>query len=234
MTLTMIPDGTAIIVSYVKFLLTNDDKYDDEDKAWLAKVILNLIDYLDRNIYYFLTIINVKCFSGYFSKIFNDVLYNCVKSRDTEKAIQHISNLRFPEIDDNKSLTEEEVKTLRLLFDIDVLATNLTIKRFSVNTYLYDNLGKAFEESYANIYISLYVNKTDIHRSNFEDFVVLMEENGETGIKYAHTFSLYDILVHYIFNRYNQDISQENIDKIKDTYYMELKMVQYFLDNKDN
>jgi len=234
MTLNVIPDGTSIIFSYVKFLCTNNDRYDEEDKAWLTQIILNLIDYLDSNIYYFLTIINVKCFSGYFSKTFNDGLYECVKSRDTEKTMQYISDLKFPEIDDNKLLSEEEVKTLRLLFDIDVLSTNLTIKRFSVNSYLYNDLGKAFEDSYANIYTSLYANKTDISRVNFEDFVVIVKESGESGIKYAHTFNLYDILVHCIFNKYSQDISQENIDKIRDTYCMELKMVQYTLDNKDN
>lgn len=234
MTLNVIPDGTTIIFSYVKFLLANEDRYDEEDKTWLTQIIVNLIDYLDSNIYYFLTIINVKCFSGYFSRTFNDGLYECVKSRDVEKTMQYISSLRFPEIDDNKLLSEEEVKTLRILFDIDVLSTNLTIKRFSVNNYLYDNLEKTFEDSYTNIYTSLYANKTDIHKANFEDFVILMEENGEPGIKYAHTFNLYDILVHYIFNRYNQDISEENIEKIKDTYHMELKMVQYFLDNKNS
>ena len=231
MTVNIIPHGINSIYNYVKFILGNDEKYTEEDREWLGYLILSISEYIDMNIYYLLTIINVKCFSGYFSRIFNAKLCDLVKERNTDETINHLSKLEFPEIYDNKYLSEEESNMLKNLFDLDILATNLTIKRFCFNNYLYENISKAYEDSYNIIYMNMYASKVGNPKASFEDFIIITKENENTKIKYAYTFNLLDVLLQYVYDKFTFDIGEENIEMVKSSYSTELKMVRYYVEN---
>ena len=231
--MSVIPVGHSKIYSYVGAILEYNYIYDEDDKKWLRNQILNNIDEIKNNIYYILSIINIKCFTGYFSRIFGDKLYICIKNKDENSIKDLLLNPSFPEISSNKNLEESESEMLKTLVELDVLTTNLTIKRLCVNHSLIKDITQAFEDSYSNIFYNIYQHKTSHNRLGFEDFVILSEEN-EDGVQYANTFNLYDILTEYIYSSFTVDISQENINKIKDKYYTEIKLVYNYIENKNS
>lgn len=231
--MSVIPFAQAKIYNYCGAILEYNTLYDEDDKKWIQYHILKNFNDIGKNIYYILSIINVKCFTGYFSRIFGDKLYICIKNKDETGVRELLLNPAFPEIYDNKNLEENELEMLKTIVELDILTTNLTVKRLCVNNFLLNNIHKAFEESYSNIYYNVYQHKTEHNRLGFEDFVILTEEN-EHKIKYAHTFGLYDILTEYIYSSFTVDISQENITKLKDKYYTELKLVYNYIENKNS
>lgn len=231
--MSVIPFAQAKIYNYCGAILEYNTLYDEDDKKWIQYHILKNFNDIGKNIYYILSIINVKCFTGYFSRIFGDKLYVCIKNKDEAGIRELLLNPMFPEIYDNKNLEENELEMLKTIVELDILTTNLTVKRLCINNFLINNIHKAFEESYSNIYYNVYQHKTEHNRLGFEDFVILTEEN-EHKIKYAHTFGLYDILTEYIYSSFTVDISQENITKLKDKYYTELKLVYNYIENKNS
>lgn len=231
--MSVLPFGHSKIYKYCSAVLEYNTLYNEEDKEWLRCQIFKNIDDIGKNIYYILSIINVKCFTGYFSRIFGDKLYINVKNKDENSIRELLLNPTFQEIYDNKNLEDNEIEMLRTVVELDILVTNLTVKRLSVNGFLVHNIAKAFEDSYNNIYYNIYQHKTEHNRVGFEDFVILTEEN-EEKIKYAYTFNLYDILTEYIYNTYTVNISQENKNKLKDKYYTELKLVYNYIENKNS
>jgi hypothetical protein len=231
--MSVIPFGQAKIYNYCGAILEYNTLYDEEDKKWIQYSILKNFNDIEKNIYYILSIINVKCFTGYFSRIFGDKLYVCIKNKNENGMRELLLNPTFPEIYDNKNLEENEIEMLKTVVELDILTTNLTVKRLCVNNHLINNIHNAFEESYNNIYYNVYQHKTEHNRLGFEDFVILTEEN-EHNIKYAHTFGLYDILTEYIYSSFTVDISQGNITKLKDKYYTELKLVYNYIENKNS
>jgi len=234
MTINVIPSGASQIYSYAKSILEFNDKYNSEDTEWLALIILNIYEYMNVNIYYILSLINVKTFSGYFCRSYNDMILKAVKNRNEGDVAELLTAPVYPEIYNNTNLNEDEKQLLINLLHLDILATNLTIKRICINPSLNSNIMKAYEESYSNIYYNLYQSKIDCHKIDFTDFVILMEENESTRIKYAKTFELYNLLMNYIYDNISKEVCEKNITYIKDKYYLEIKMVYYYLDNKSN
>jgi hypothetical protein len=231
MTIKVIPLGFSHIHSYAESILGFNENYTVEDREWLAHIILNMYEYMNTNIYYVLSLINIKTFSGYFCRSYNDKLLKEVKNKNTDAVVDIISNPTYGEIYDNKNLSDDEKQMLINLIHLDILSTNLTIKRISINPVLNSNIMKAYEESYCNIYYNLYQSKIDYNKIDFTDFIVLTEENETTRIKYARTFVLFDLISKYIRDEISQDMSDKNIKNIKDKYYLEIKMVYHYLEN---
>jgi hypothetical protein len=234
MTINVIPSGFSQIHSYTKSVLEFNDGYTPEDREWLAHIILNICEYMNSNIYYILSLINMKNFSGYFCRSYNDMLLKGVKNKDNDSVLELLTAPIYPEIYDNNNLNTEEKQILINLLHLDILTTNLTIKRICINPILNSNITKTYEESYSNIYYNLYQSKFDYHKIDFNDFVILMEENETTRIKYARTFGLFDLLTQYIYDSLPKEIGEKNIKSIKDKYYLEIKMVYHYLEYKHN
>ena len=234
MTIKIIPSGFSEIYSYTKSILEFNENYTPDDREWLANIILNICEYMNTNIYYILSLINIKTFSGYFCRMYNDIILKEVKNRNNDGIIELLINPIYPEVYDNKNLNDDEKQVLINLLHIDILTTNLTIKRICINPSLNSNIVKAYEDSYSNIYYNLYQSKFEYHKIDFTDFVILTEENEITRIKYAKTFELFKLLSQYIYDSLSTEIGEKNIKYIKDNYYLEIKMVYHYLDNKNS
>lgn len=234
MTIKVIPSGIAQIYSYVLNILNFNEGYTLEDREWLAHIILNICDHMKTNIYYILSLINIKTYSGYFCRSYNDILLREVKNKNVDVVMELLTEPVYPEIYNNPNINSDEKQILINLLHLDILATNLTIKRIAINPILNENIMKTYEESYSNIYYNLYHSKFDYNKIDFTDFVVLTEENESTRIKYAKTFALYDLLTRYVYDNLTDEVSEKNIKYIKDTYYLEIKMVYHYLENKNS
>jgi len=230
--LIIVPESLIKTFTYVKHVFSSNNEYTEDDIEWMMNIIQSNIKLLIKNsynFYKFLTITNLKCFTGYFSHVYNFKLVKSVKDRHSVNFINHILNLDFDEFEQNNLLNDSEYNELKNILELDILTSNITLKRLTLNSELVNFIDKTFEESCIDIYNNLYKDKIEDSKCNFQDFIIVKEYNQQTKTDHAYTFRLIDILIYIINENYPDYLNSKTIDIIREKFNLELKITEYNL-----
>lgn len=213
------------IFQYTSKVLSTNENFTQEDIDWVTDTVKNMYEKMTENIYFFymfLTLINQRCFCGYFARIYNNSILKCVKERNHISLINLMIRPVLDEFENNPSLTEEEIQELKDMLSLEVFTTNLTIKRFTLLDNSIDDIEKVYIESYKDIYTKLFSEKIKTNRAEFQNYIIITEE--KNGIDYVNAFYLHDVLSQVL-----TDKDMNNTEVIKEKYNLELKLVYHTL-----
>jgi hypothetical protein len=226
----LVPSSLNYLFDYtVKCFRTNPD-YIDEDIEWMLihfnSVYIEYIKDISK-LYSMLALVNISSFCGYFSLKYNNLLTKYVKERDASNFKRTILNPVFYEVSENTYLKTEEKKELNTVLILESMVANFTVKRM-ITTRNRDS-EKLYIESYNEIYEKLFSDTVSSSKVNFQEFILITEFNAKSGNSHAYTYRLVDILTQCINNSFTYEISQSNINLIKERFNLELKIVEYAL-----
>jgi hypothetical protein len=236
MTVTIIPLGVSKTLTYFVNVVKTNPAYSKEDVDWLLEAFVSIYDELKDETFrltLLLTLLNQNCFSGYFARVFNSNIQKYTEKRNHIEVVNNFINPAFVEFSKSETLTEEERSQVNELLILDVTATNLTLKRMSLNPNLENNFQKAFDDSYSEVYNRLYINSVNSSRSNFQDFVILTEMNQKTKTNHAYTYKLAELLEKIIREEPMKEIEKSMLDNVTRKYYLEIKLLHYTLTTGD-
>lgn len=226
MPLIIVPYSIDKFCEYFHKILKSKNDYDEDDINWVANIFISNYDGLSENaenLYTLLTITNQKIFSGYFSMIYNSLFDSAVKSRDQDKFTQLLYNPVNPEITENTLLTPSEKQELTDNLRLEILTTNLSIKKILVNPIFITDIESLFYNVYNELFNKKYNLVVKKNRADFEDFITIEEVDITDNIRYAYTYTLFDFLRRCI----DSELSVEIIEKFKPLYETEVKLIEY-------
>lgn len=230
MSFRIVPYGTDIILKYTDRLLKVNPDYTQDDIEWLKEFLIRNYSLLIENpykMYMFLTLINGKIFSGYFSYIFNFNLNKSIKDRNYSQCFELVLNPTFEEVFENDKLSEKEKTHLLNNTSLEILSTNLTIKKLTLYPSKMNQIHDIFDESYMDLYSKIYHRKVKHNRSGFQDFILVTEHNPITQTNHVHTYKLLNIILQCINDEFSDKLTSNTITDIKKRFEIEIKMVQY-------
>jgi len=230
MSLQIIPYGKSKLLFFVKKIFENNNEYSEDDIEWMMTSFKKSYEDCIQNIYQFymmLVLVNVKTYCGYFSQVYNFNIMRVINERNHKEFINLLLNPKIHEITENSSLDEIEIKELMNILSLEILATNLTLKKISLNDNFCNFLNKTYNESHKDLFTKFYSKKIASERSCFEDFVVITEQNLQTRVTHAYTFKFMDILLKIISNDLPEYLSDMTIQSIREKYCIEIKIVEY-------
>ena len=225
------------ILSGKNILSGNKFLYKKEDIDWMTNVWLKNYDKIKENpnVYYTtLTLLNRNTRSGRFALIYNDLVYNTVEKRKEKEFAKLLLNPEFPEIFDNKSLTEEERENLKTILKYEMTAINLLLKRQESSKKIELIPSTLYNECFLQVSL-MYQQEEDpelLKYSSFEspNFTTLAEHNENTDTYHMYSYDLLDLIVLVTFKENNvytgKPFSEQNLENINSKYAAEIKMVR--------
>jgi hypothetical protein len=187
------------------------------------------------NSYYMvLTMLNRNTRSGRFALVYNDLVYSTVEKRKDKDFARLLLNPEFPEINDNKSLNEDEKEYLKKILKYEMTAINLLIKRQESVKKLELIPSALYNECFLQVSL-MYQKEEDpelLKYSSFEspNYITLAEYNENTDTYHMYSFDLLDLIVLVVFNENNvytgKPFSEANLENITSRYNTEIKMVK--------
>lgn len=224
--------NSSSIFEYAKKCFESNGEYTPEDIEWMLKNFqdkyLNFVQEVFK-LYTMLSLTNLNTFCGYFSQNYNIKLMKFVKERDTVNFNKTLLQPVFEELTNNVFLDKNEKTELSNILSLECMVANLTIKRMSVKNSLAEDIDKLYLDSYNDIYSKMFMKKINYCKMDFQPFVLITEYNSKNRNSYAYTFKLFDILSQCITEKYVYELSESNIQSIKDRFNLEMKMVKYNL-----
>jgi len=211
--------------------------YKKEDIDWMTNIWIKNYDKIKENpnsYYMVLTMLNRNTRSGRFALVYNDLVYSTVEKRKDKDFARLLLNPEFPEINDNKSLNEDEKEYLKKILKYEMTAINLLIKRQESAKKLELIPSALYNECFLQVSL-MYQKEEDpelLKYSSFEspNYITLAEYNENTDTYHMYSFDLLDLIVLVVFNENNvytgKPFSEANLENITSRYNTEIKMVK--------
>lgn len=226
-----------IILSGKNILNSNRYLYTPEDVHWMTHIWIKNYDKLKENpvnFYMVLTLLNRNTKSGRFAILYNNSVYASVEKRKEKDFVKLLFNPEFPEVFDNKLLTEEEKNQLKKLFQYEMTALNLLMKKQENEKIIQLIPSNLYNQCFLEVYA--FFNKDTVSDllkyDTFESpmFVALSEYNETADTYHMYSFDLLDLILLVVFkenNIYtNKPFSEQNLENIHSKYALEIKMVK--------
>lgn len=225
------------ILSGKNILNGNKFLYKDTDIEWMTKIWLKTYDKLKETpekYYTVLTLLNRNTRCGRFALIYNDLVYNTVDKRKEKEFVKLLLNPEFPEVFDNKALTDEEREHLKKILKYEMTAINLLMKRQESSKKIELVPSTLYNECFLQVSL-MYQQEEDpelLKYSSFEspNFTTLAEYNENTDTYHMYSYDLLDLIVLVTFKENNvytgKPFSEQNLENIHSRYTAEIKMVR--------
>lgn len=195
----------------------SDLNYDDIN--YITKIIYKAIDvYSKLIIANFLLYMN-KTGICKFSITFSSKVIKLIKDRNTDEILKQItSDNTFEEIYNNNRLTHDEIEYLEVILAREYIA---------MIYYLYSDSNTSCYDCYNNICTMELIDKGEFnYRPLYKNQLVLFEEQK------TYCYDIYELLTKIVKNQV-KELSDKYINYIKIKYAIELKLIEYNIDEKE-
>jgi hypothetical protein len=229
MALKIIKYNIEEVSTYIDYMLHRNSSLTSDNIDFVTEIFNSNHEEIfenPRNLYLFLSLINKNCFTGCFSTQFNSKLVENIQTENYDEILNSFLNPNIDQFCKNKYLNEEEEKELADIMNLEIMATNLTLKRIILQKIITSDFDKTYEESYYEIFHKLFRGILNDSRELFQNFVLITEKDSQTGIKYTYTYALNEIMDQLVNRTFVRPVSQNNIDWLKERYALEYKVLK--------
>lgn len=241
----LIPQSVLNAKNFFKETITSSNssinnsklQYSPEDIQWMTNIWIKNYDKIKENpetYYMVLTLLNRNTKSGKFAILYNNMVRTIVEKRKDKDLVKLLLNPEYPEIFDNKFLSNEERETLISILKKEMLAINLLMKKLENSKTIELIPSNLYNECYIQISL-LYENDIDLEimkHTSFEspNFTMISEYNENTDTYHTYTFDVIELLLMILLNENNiytnKPFSETSIENIISKYKTELKMMK--------
>jgi hypothetical protein len=225
------------ILSGKSIINSNKFLYKQEDVDWMCKLWIRNYDKLKENpvnYYTALTLLNRNTRSGRFALVYNDLIFSCVEKRKDKDFVKLLFNPEFPELYDNKTLTESERTVLKNILKCEIMTINLLMKKQENSQKLELVPSSLYNECFLQVSLLLQkdLDPELMKFASFEspNFTTLAEYNENTDTYHMYSFDILDLIHLVVFkenNLYtNKPFSEQNLENIHSKYSIEIKMLK--------
>lgn len=243
MSISIIPKIEIIWRKIISELISTQNEYhyiSKDESLWIIQNILALVPIIDPDILYKnLVYLNRKSTLGRFALNYSDDLLTIIKKKDFEELKIFFENPFTSEYDDNYYLTEEELSTIELKLQSEMLTYNHLSDKISREDYIPETILKSDIHNKCSKEICLY-NHGLIENS--EDYFIYLDPRIEPiwisqiidKSTQAFCFELIELLTiieNNDVNPYTDQVFPQNIRlKLFEKYKIEFKLLKRYFD----
>lgn len=212
-------------------------QYSQEDIHWATNVWIKNYDKIKENpetYYMVLTLLNRNTKSGKFAIIYNNTIRSVVEKRKDKEFLKLLLSPDYPEVFDNKLLSEDEKNTLISILKKEMLALNLLMKKLENAKQIQLIPSDLYNECYLQISL-LQEEDIDLDMmkyTSFEspNFTMISEYNENTDTYHTYTFDVLELLLMILLNENNmytnKPFSETSLENTMSKYATEFKMIR--------